>query len=119
MTERAAMKVDAAAGAPIIRSITGMEERDRGPDQYIDLQYSDRGTPDFVRVSARNHHPDKTIKAHFYSLEDDGSGFIPGSWPDRTITACLKPSESAVLRFEEKKHNPRVFLFNAIFIDGD
>jgi hypothetical protein len=117
MTEELNIRVDAESGAPFVRNYTVLENVDDSPDRYIALQYNEHKNPEYIKVTARNHHPEKTINAFFYTLKEDGSGFIPGSWPDRTIKACLKPSESTVLRFEEKKHNPRVFLFNAVFED--
>lgn len=117
MSEESTLRLDAESGAPFVRNLTVLDNDDDSPDQYIDLQYDEHKNPEYIKVTAINHHPEKTINAFFYSLKEDGSGFIPGSWPDRTIKACLKPSESTVLRFEEKKHNPRMFLFNALFVD--
>ena len=117
MSEELTIRVNAESGAPFVRNYTLLEKVDDNPEKYVDLQYSEHRNPEYVRVTAINHHPDKTIKAYFYTLKEDGSGFIPGSWPDRTIKACLNPSESTVLRFEEKKYNPQMFLFNAVFED--
>jgi hypothetical protein len=117
MSEESTIRVDAESGAPFVRNYTVLNNVDDSPDQYIALQYNEHNNSEYIKVTAKNHHPDKAINAYFYTLKEDGSGFIPGSWPDRTIKACLKPSESTVLRFEEKKHNPRMFLFNALFVD--
>jgi len=119
MTEKIALKVDAEAGAPLLRNFSVLENIDRGPDSYVDLQYNEHKNPEYIRVSARNHHPDKTIHAYFYTLNEKGGRFIPGAKPECTIKACLKPSETTVIHFEEKKHNPRLFLFNAFFDDCD
>ncbi|MBC2736533.1 MAG: hypothetical protein HF981_19385 [Desulfobacteraceae bacterium] len=119
MTAELTIRVDAESGAPFIRNYTTLEKFDDGPEKYVDLQYSEHRNPGYVCVTAINHHPDKTIKAYFYTLKDDGSGFIPGSWPDRTIKACLKPSETTVVHLDEKQHNPRLFLFNASFDECD
>ena len=117
MSEELTIRIDAESGAPFVRNYTAPKNVDNSPEKFVGLQYSEDSDPEYVCVTAINHHQDKTIKAYFYTLKEDGSGFIPGSWPDRTIKACLKPSESTVLHFEEKKHNPRLFLFNASFED--
>ena len=119
MTDKVAIEVDEKAGAPIIRSITGLESSNNSPDQYVDLQYRDHVDPDLVHVTARNHHPDKTIQAYFYTLKEDGSHFIPRDRLGLTIKARLKPSETTTIHFDEKKQNPRLFLFNAIFVDSE
>jgi len=119
MTEALTIRVDAESGAPFVRNYSTLEKFDDGPEKYLDLQYNEHKNPKYVRVTVINHHPDKTIKAYFYILKEDGSGFIPGSWPDRTIKASLKPSETTLVHFAEKKHNPRLFLFNAIFEDRE
>jgi hypothetical protein len=119
MEEELTIRVDAESGAPFVRNYTILEKFDDGPEKYVDLQYSEHQNPEYVRITAINHHQVKAIKAYFYTLKDDGCGFIPGSWPGRTIKACLKPSETTVVHFDEKKHNPRLFLFNASFEECD
>ena len=119
MEEELTIRVDAESGAPFVRNYTTLEKFDDGPEKYVDLQYSEHQNPEYVRITAINHHHVKAIKAYFYALKDDGCGFIPGSWPDRTIKASLKPSETIVVHFDEKKHNPRLFLFNASFEECD
>lgn len=119
MTEKVAIKVDAEAGAPLVRNFSVLENIDCGPDSYVDLQYNEHKNPEYIRVSARNHHPDKTIHAYFYTVHEKGERFILGARTGCTIKACLKPFETAVIHFEERKHNSRLFLFNAFFDDGD
>ena len=55
----------------------------------------------------------------FYALPGDGGRFVSTEMAGRTIKACLKPAETAVIHFEEKRHNPRLFLFNAAFARKD
>jgi len=119
MTGKMTIRVDAEAGAPIVRNISGLENIDDGPERYVELQYNEHRNPDCVRVTAKNHHAAKTINAFFYTLNDKGDPYIPGGASGCTIKACLKPSEATVVHFEEKKHNPRLFLFNAVFEDDD
>jgi hypothetical protein len=85
----------------------------------VALQYNEHTNPAYIRVSARNHHPYKKIRAFFYTMHERGGRFIPAGKRGSTIQTCLSPSETAAVHFEEKKHNPRLFLFNAVFEDGD
>jgi hypothetical protein len=119
MTEKIAIKADAEVGAPRVQNLSGLENFAPGPDSYVDLQYNEHKNPDYIRVSARNHHPYKTIHAYFYTLHEKGGHFVPGKTPQCTIKACLKPAETTVIHFEEKKHHPKLFLFNAFFDDCD
>ena len=115
MQEHMAVKVNEGSGTRFVRNFEVLEHIDPGPDSYVDLQYEPHKNPEYVRISARNQHPSKTINAYFYTLHDDGGGFTPAEFNGRTIKACLKPSESTVVHFDEKRHNPRLFLFNATF----
>lgn len=119
MTARMNLRIDAEAGAPIVRNYSSLEHIDRSPASYVHLQYEEHQNPDGIRVSARNSHPDKTIHAFFYALQENGGHYIPGGRSDRTFKVYLKPSETTVVDFGEKKHNPRLFLFNALFVDGE
>ena len=119
MTDKMTIRVDAEAGAPFVRNISGLENTDDSPEKYLELQYNEHRNPNYVRVTAKNHHAAKTISAFFYTLNDKGDPHIPGGTSGGTIKACLKPSEATVVHFEEKKHHPRLFLFNALFEDDD
>jgi hypothetical protein len=112
MTENMALRVEGETGADQSAII------ERGPDSYVDLEYGAHQNPDYIRVSARNHHPEKAIYASFYIMREKGGIFVPSKLSEKTIKACLKPFQSTVIHFDEKKHNPRLFLFNATF-DGD
>lgn len=117
MTEKMTIKIDAEAGAPMVRNISGWEPIDDSPERYVELEYTPHRHPDFVRVTAKNHHAAKTINAFFYTLNEKGEPYIPGGASGCTIKASLKPSETTVVHLEEKKHRPRLFLFNALFED--
>jgi len=119
MSEKMTIRVDVETGALQARSISGLENIDDSPENYVDLQYNEHRNPEYIRVTARNHHPDKAIHAFFYTLHEKGGHFIPGGKPEGTIKTCLKPSETTVIHFDEKKHNFRLFLFNAFFENGD
>lgn len=119
MTEKMTIRVDAEARAPIVRNISGLENIDDRPERYVELQYHQHRHPDYVRVTATNHHPRKTVNAFFYTLNEKSEPYTPGGTSGCTIKACLKPSESTVVHFEEKKYHPRLFLFNALFDDDD
>ena len=117
MQEHMVVKVNEVAGKRVVRNFDVLEHIDPGPDSYVDLQYEEHRNPEYIRVSAINHHPDKTISAFFYTLHEKGGRFLPAETIGRTIKTCLKPSETAVIHFEEKRHNPRLFLFNAFFVE--
>jgi hypothetical protein len=119
MPEHVTVRSNAKTGARFIRNYTGVENLAPGPDSYVDLQYEQHTNSDYVRISARNLHPQKAIRAYFYALPEDGGRFAPAGMAGRTIKACLKPAETAVIHFEEKRHNLRLFLFNAAFAEGD
>jgi len=99
-----------------IGSITDNTITDASPDSYVDLRYKAHRHPDYIRVSARNRHPDKSIQAYFYIMTEKGGRFVPDK-DQNTIEACLKPSEKTVVYFAEKKYNPRLFLYYAAFAD--
>ena len=117
MQEHGAVKVNKGPGERFVRNFDVLEHIDPGPDSYVDLVYETHQNPEYVRVCARNQHPSKTIHAYFYTLSENSANFSPTDFNGRTIKACLKPSESTVIHFEEKKHNPRLFLFNAFLAD--
>lgn len=117
MQEHGAVKLNEGPGRRFVRNFDVLEHIDPGPDSYVDLAYETHQNPEYVRVCACNHHPSKSIHAYFYTLPENSGNFIPADFNGRTIKACLKPSESTVIHFEEKKHNPRLFLFNAFFAD--
>lgn len=119
MTEKMTIRIDAEAGAAIVRNISGREPIDDSPERYVELQYIPHRHPDYVRVTAKNHHGAKTINAFFYTLNEKGEPYIPGGASGCTIKACLKPSETTVVHFVEKEHQPRLFLFNALFEDDE
>jgi len=119
MTEKMTIQVDTEDGEQITRSTTDLVNFGGSPENYVDLQYNEHSNPEYIRVTARNHHPDKAIYAFFYTLHEKGGHFIPGGRPESTIKACLKPSETTVIHFDERKHNFRLFLFNAFFANGD
>ena len=119
MQEHMAVKVNEVAGKRIARKFDVMERIDPGPDSYVNLRYEDHKNPEYVRVVAINRHPTKTIRVCFYTLHESGRNFITDEFKGRTIKARLKPSESTVIHFEEKRRNPRLFLFNAVFVDGE
>jgi hypothetical protein len=119
MQERMAGTVNKESAGRFVRNFNVLEHIDPGPDSYVDLQYETHKNPEYVRVCARNHHPSKTIHAYFYTLNENEGAFIPAEIKGRTIKACLKPSESTVLHFGEKRLNPQLFLFNAFFADGN
>jgi hypothetical protein len=117
MQEPMAAKVNEGSGTRYVRNFDVLEHIDPGPDSYVNLEYETHRNPEYIRVIARNHHPSKSIHAYFYTLHDNRGSFVPAEINGRTIKACLEPSESTVIHFEEKKHNPRLFLFNAFFAD--
>lgn len=119
MTETMTTQVDVEVGERITSSITELENIGGSPENYVELQYNEHRNPAYIRVTARNHHPDKAIHAFFYTLHEKGGHYIAGERPQSTIQASLKPSETTVIHFEEKKHNFRLFLFNAFFESGD
>ena len=119
MQEHMAGTVKKESDGRFVRNFNVLEHIDPGPDSYVDLQYESHKNPEYVRVSARNHHPSKTIHAYFYTLHEGGGSFVPAEINGRTIKACLKPSESTVIHFGEKRFNPQLFLFNAVFVDGN
>ena len=119
MTERLELQEDTDELAPEIFGDLEFENFDGSPDSFVALQYKEHKNPEYIRVSARNHHPHKKIHAFFYTMHEKGGQFIPTGKSESTIQTCLNPSETAVVHFEEKKHNPRLFLFNAFFEDGD
>ena len=85
------------------------------PDSYVALQYTQHRNPEYIRVTAINLHPNKAIHAYFYTLGESGGRHVPGARPGCTFQKSLKPSETTVIHFEEKKYNPQLFLFNAFF----
>jgi hypothetical protein len=117
MQEHMAAKGGKGSDVRFVRNYDALEHIDPGPDSYVDLAYETHKNPEYVRICARNHHPSKTIHACFYTLHEKGGCFVPAEINGRTIKACLKPSESTVVHFEERRHNPRLFLFNAVFAD--
>lgn len=117
--ERAALKINSDAGAPIVRNFSGLENIDCRPDSYVDLQYDELGGPGYVRVSARNRHPDKAIRAYFYTIREAGGHCVPDVGSGSTIKACLMPAETTVIHFMAKNDHPRLFLFNAAFADRE
>jgi len=100
----------------VIRSVTDIAADKASPGSYVDLRYKEHRHPDYIRVSARNCHPDKSIQAYFYIMTEKNGRFLPAN-PQSTIEACLNPSEKTVVYFAEKKHNPRLFLYYAAFAD--
>lgn len=118
MTARVNIRIDARAGAPIVRNYSGLENIDRNPASFVHLQYNDHKNPAYIRVSARNSHPDRAIHAFFYAMCDTAGHYLPDGKSGRTFKVCLKPAETKVIHFEEKKNNPRLVLFNALFADG-
>lgn len=116
MQEQGAVKVNQKTKAPFVRNFEVLEHIDPKPDSYVDLHYSEYALPDYIRVSATNRHPHKTIQAYFYIANEKGGGLAP-SESGETIKARLKPSETLVLHFAEKKHCSRLYLFNASFAD--
>ena len=119
MPEHVTVRSNDNTGARFIRNYTGLENLAPGPDSYVDLQYEQHHHSDYVRISARNRHPQKAIRAYFYALPADAGRFVPAEMAHRTIKVWLKPAETAVIHFEEKRHNPRLFLFNAAFAEKD
>lgn len=117
MQEHMAAKVNGGSGTRYVRNFDVLEHIDPGPDSYVDLEYEMHSNPEYIRIKARNHHPSKSIHAYFYTLHDNRDSFVPAEINGCTIKVCLEPSESTVIHFEEKKHNPRLFLFNAFFAD--
>jgi hypothetical protein len=117
MTERTALQINSGAGAPFVRNFSALEHMERRADSYVDLQYDEHRNPAYVRVTARNRHPQKAIRAYFYMVHDNGGHFIPDTTPGNTIKACLKPSETTVIHFLEKTPAARLFLFNASFTE--
>jgi hypothetical protein len=61
MTEELTIRVNAESGAPFVRNYTILEKVGDSPDRYVDLQYSEHRNSEYVRVTAINHHPDRTI----------------------------------------------------------
>jgi hypothetical protein len=119
MPEDMAVKVNEGADKRVVHNFNVLEHIESGPDSYVDLQYETHKNPEYIRISARNHHPSKAIRAYFYTLHEGGRSFIPTEINGRTIKACLKPSESTVVHFGEKRHNLQLFLFNAVFADDN
>jgi hypothetical protein len=116
MQAQTTTKVNPKTKATFVRNFEVLEHIDPKPDSYVDLHYSEYILPDYIRVSARNRHPHKTIQAYFYIANDKGGRLTPSASGD-TIKARLKPSETLVVHFAEKKDCPRLFLFNASFAD--
>ena len=119
MQEHMAVKVNEGAGKRVVHNFNVLEHIDPGPDSYVDLQYETHKNPEYIRISARNHHPSKAIHAYFYTLREGGGSFMAAEFSGRTIKTCLKPSESTVIHFGEKRHHPQLFLFNAFFADDN
>jgi hypothetical protein len=117
--DKTALHINSDAGAPIVRNFSGLENIDCHPESYVDLQYDERGSRDYVRVSARNRHPDKAIRAYFCTIHEAGDHCVPEAVSGSTIKACLMPSETTVIHFMEKNDHPRLFLFNAAFADRE
>ena len=117
MQERLSGTKDERTAVRFVRNFDVLEHIDRGPDSYVDLTYETHKNPEYVRVVARNRHPSKSIHAYFYTWHADDGRFVPAEFNGRTIKACLKPSVSTVIHFEEKKHNTQLFLFNAFFAE--
>jgi len=117
MPEHMADRENKGSGMRYVRNFDVLEHIDPGPDSYVELAYETHPNPEYVRICAFNHHPSKTIHAYFYTLHEKGGRFVPAEISGRTIKACLQPSESTVVHFAEKRHNPQLFLFNAVFAD--
>ncbi|GEM_PF-3055788 len=116
MQEQAAVKVKPKTKATFVRNFEVLEHIAPRPDSYLDLHYSEYPLPDYIRVSATNRHSHKTIQAYFYIANEMDGGLTPSESGD-TIKARLKPSETMVVHFAEKKHCPKLYLFNASFAD--
>ena len=119
MQEHMAGTVKKESDGRFVRNFNVLEHIDPGPDSYVDLQYETHKNPEYIRISARNHHPSKAIHAYFYTLREGGGSFMAAEFSGRTIKTCLKPSESTVIHFGEKRHHPQLFLFNAFFADDN
>ena len=119
MQEHMAVKVKELAGERIACNVDVSEHIDPSPDSYVTLRYEEHKNPEYIRIIAINRHPTNAIDACFYTLHESGICFISDKFKGRTIKARLKPSESTVIHFAEKRRNSRLFLFNAAFVDGE
>ena len=109
------VRINAEVGAPFVRNFEVLEHLEPGPDSFVDLQYEELNSSDDIRISARNRHPSKSILAHFYTVRASCDHSIPSGMTGGTIKACLKPSQTTIVHFDEKRNNPQLFLFNARF----
>lgn len=89
-----------------------------GPDHFIRLTYRTHPNPDCICVSASNLHPEKAIRAFFYTLPEAGHDFMRGARPGATIRARLEPFETVMVHCGARRDNPRLFLYNAYFEDN-
>ena len=96
-----------------------LDEIDGCPDRFVALQYKEFANSEYVRISARNEHPEKKIHASFYTLHSNKDDHSLDETLGYTIKTCLKPTETTILHLEEKKYNPRLFMYNARFEDCD
>ena len=93
----------------------GRPHGDRYPDHYITLDYRVHRNPEYMRVSALNRHPQKAIRAFFYTVLERSDRIAFGDRPGSTIQIRLEPRETAVVHVGARHENPRLFLFNAHF----
>jgi hypothetical protein len=119
MQEHTVVKTNTGVRARFVRNFDVLEHIDPGPDSYVDLQYETHQNPDFVSVSAWNRHPEKTIRAYFYTVNEGRDNGAPDGVKGRTIQTFLKPSQTTVVHCAARQRKPRLYLFNAAFVEGD
>ena len=115
MAAQLEIQTDVEATDSLLTIDLELEKMGSSPDLDVPLKYREYKDFEYVRISARNEHPEKTIHASFYTLHNDKDEHGVDATLGYTINTCLKPFETTILHLNEKKHNPRFIMYNVYF----